>query len=56
MTHNSWTMQAPVTDADFEDVSEKGWGAPRQANGDLPVLRSYHLRVGSALAGMGAFR
>lgn len=56
MTHNSWTMQAPVTDADFEDVSEKGWDAPRQANGDLPVLRSYHLRVGSALAGMGAFR
>lgn len=56
MAHNSWTLPAPVTDADFEDTSEIGWDAPRQPNGDLPVLRSYHLRVGSALAGMGAFR
>ncbi|KPX44880.1 right-handed parallel beta-helix repeat-containing protein, partial [Pseudomonas ficuserectae] len=55
MAHNSWTLPTPVTDADFEDVSETGWDAPRQPDGSLPVLRSFHLRPGSRLAGMGAF-
>ena len=56
MVHNSWTLPTPVTDADFEDVSDLGWDAPRQADGSLPVLRSYHVRPGSPLTGMGAFR
>lgn len=55
MAGNSWTLPAPVSDADFEDVSAAGWDAPRQADGSLPVLRSFHLRAGSPLAGMGAF-
>ncbi|TFW19523.1 right-handed parallel beta-helix repeat-containing protein [Duganella callida] len=55
MAHNSWTLSSPPTDADFEDVSDAGWDAPRQADGSLPVLRSYHVRSGSPLAGMGAF-
>ncbi|MEX5538456.1 right-handed parallel beta-helix repeat-containing protein [Pseudomonas syringae] len=55
MAHNSWTLPTPVTNADFEDVSETGWDAPRQPDGSLPVLRSFHLRPGSRLAGMGAF-
>lgn len=53
MAHNSWTMPAPVTDRDFDDVSATGWDAPRQADGSLPVLRSYHLRSSSALIGQG---
>lgn len=55
VAHNSWTLPAPVTDADFEDVSAQGWDAPRQEDGSLPVLRSFRLRAGSPLAGMGAF-
>ncbi|KPY83869.1 Pectate lyase [Pseudomonas syringae pv. tagetis] len=55
MAHNSWTLPAPVTDADFDDVSDTGWDAPRQPDGSLPVLRSFHLKSGSRLAGMGAF-
>ncbi|KPY74525.1 Pectate lyase L [Pseudomonas savastanoi pv. savastanoi] len=55
MAHNSWALPTPVTDADFEDVSDTGWDAPRQLDGSLPVLSSFHLRPGSRLAGMGAF-
>ncbi len=52
---NSWAAGAPVTAADFVDVSDRGWDAPRQPDGSLPVLRSFHLRKGSRLRGMGAF-
>jgi len=45
----------PVSDADFVGVSDLGYDAPRQADGSLPVLRSFHLQPRSALAGMGAF-
>jgi hypothetical protein len=55
MAGNSWTLPAPVSAADFEDISSAGWDGPRQADGGLPVLRSFHPRAGSALAGMGAF-
>ncbi|MYM84965.1 pectate lyase [Duganella sp. FT50W] len=55
MAHNSWTLPSAVTDADFEDVTTSGWDAPRQPDGSLPVLRSFHVRPGSPLAGMGAF-
>ena len=55
MAGNSWTLPVPVTQADFQDVSERGWNAPRQADGSLPVLRSFRLRPGSRLRGMGAF-
>ena len=52
---NSWTLPAPVSAADFESISSEGWDAPRRADGSLPLLRSFHLRPGSPLAGMGAF-
>jgi hypothetical protein len=55
MAGNSWTLPAPVTAADFEEISSAGWDAPRQADGSLPVLRSFHPRRDSPLAGMGAF-
>jgi hypothetical protein len=55
MTHNSWTLPAPVSAADFDDLSITGWDAPRQPDGSLPLLRNAHPRAGSPLAGMGAF-
>jgi hypothetical protein len=55
MAGNSWTLPAPVTVADFDDVSSAGWDAPRQSDGSLPVLRSFHPRAGGPLSGMGAF-
>ena len=55
MAGNSWTLPAPVSAADFEDISSAGWDAPRQADGSLPVLRSFHPRSGSVLSGLGAF-
>lgn len=55
MAHNSWTIPATVTNADFEDVSDRHWDAPRQADGSLPGLRSFHVRPDSPLKGMGAF-
>ncbi|RMT63865.1 Pectate lyase, partial [Pseudomonas coronafaciens pv. atropurpurea] len=55
MAHNSWTLPEPIIDADFEDVSHRGWDAPRQSDGSLPVMRSFHPRPGSKLTGMGAF-
>ena len=55
MDGNSWTLPAPVSAADFESISSEGWDAPRRADGSLPLLRSFHPRAGSPLAGMGAF-
>lgn len=55
MAHNSWTVGVQVTSAGFENVSDRGWDAPRQADGSLPILRSFHLKPGSPLKGMGAF-
>jgi hypothetical protein len=53
MANNSWTLPVQIGDGDFEDVSATGWDAPRQADGSLPVLRSYHLRATSDLIGKG---
>lgn len=53
MRYNSWNLPVTVSDADFDDVSATGWDAPRQADGSLPVLRSYRLRTGSDLIDKG---
>ena len=53
MANNSWTLPVQISDGDFEDVSASGWDAPRQADGSLPVLRSYRLRATSDLIGKG---
>lgn len=55
MPHNSWTLPTRVTRADFQDVSDRHWDAPRQADGSLPILHSFHLRAKSPLKGLGAF-
>lgn len=51
---NSWDGGFALADADFNSVSSIGWDAPRQADGSLPKLASYHLRAGSALIGSGS--
>ena len=53
MAFNSWTAAVQISDGDFEDVSASGWDAPRQADGSLPALRSYHLSATSDLIGKG---
>jgi hypothetical protein len=53
MAFNSWTASVQISDGDFEDVSASGWDAPRQADGSLPALRSYHLSATSDLIGKG---
>ena len=50
---NSWDSGVTVSDADFASISDAGWDAPRQADGSLPQLASFHLRAGSALIGHG---
>ncbi|WP_441291324.1 right-handed parallel beta-helix repeat-containing protein [Sorangium sp. KYC3313] len=42
--NNSWTAGGvTVSDADFQNPSEMGLGAPRQADGSLPVLTNFRL-------------
>jgi hypothetical protein len=42
--NNSWTAGGvTVSDADFQNPSEMGLDAPRQADGSLPVLTNFHL-------------
>ncbi|MES2041484.1 MAG: right-handed parallel beta-helix repeat-containing protein [Pseudomonadota bacterium] len=51
---NSWNLSVSVTAADFQSISATGWDAPRQADGSLPVLTSFHLVPGSGLKNKGS--
>ncbi|MBC3919090.1 right-handed parallel beta-helix repeat-containing protein [Undibacterium sp. CY18W] len=50
---NSWNLPLKLTAADFQNISNAGWDAPRQADGSLPVLKNFHLAPGSALKNKG---
>jgi hypothetical protein len=50
---NSWTLPVTVTADDFEKVAMTGWDAPRQADGNLPVLPLMRLKAGSDLIDAG---
>lgn len=52
-THNSWNLMVSVTGADYQSVSMTGWDAPRQPNGNLPVLSHFRLVSGSDLVDKG---
>ena len=52
--NNSWSIAGiTVSDADFQDVSQIGLDAPRQADGSLPVLANFHLAPGSDVIDRG---
>jgi hypothetical protein len=53
VAYNSWNLQVTVTSADFQSDSTNGLTAPRQANGDLPVLPNFRLASGSDLIDKG---
>jgi pectate lyase-like protein len=50
---NSWDLNVTLSNAQFQSVSTTGWDAPRQANGDLPVLPNLHLAANSTLIDKG---
>ncbi|CAN5236623.1 hypothetical protein BH11PLA2_BH11PLA2_35860 [soil metagenome] len=50
---NSFTLDRKVVVADFVSVDEKELLLPRQANGDLPVIKFLHLAKGSPLNDAG---
>jgi len=50
---NSWNLPVKLTAADFQNISNAGWDAPRQPDGSLPVLKNFHLTPGSALKSKG---
>ncbi len=52
--HNSFAPEMKLTDGDFVSLDEKQLIAPRQSNGDLPVIIFLHPSAGSALIGGGA--
>jgi hypothetical protein len=49
LANNSFAPGFKVTDADFASLDEKELIGPRQANGDLPIVRCLHPVEGSAL-------
>jgi hypothetical protein len=50
---NSFDQVRKLTDADFLSLDEASLIAPRQANGDLPVIRFLHLAKGNPLRDTG---
>lgn len=52
---NSWdtSLGVTVSAADFQGTDVTGWDGPRQADGSLPVLTSFHLASGSDLIDKG---
>ncbi|MFT4046324.1 MAG: DUF4990 domain-containing protein [Solimonas sp.] len=53
VSHNSFQLAGDVTAADFISLDEAQLTAPRQANGDLPVITYAHLAPGSRLIDAG---
>ncbi|WP_197429990.1 right-handed parallel beta-helix repeat-containing protein [Auraticoccus cholistanensis] len=52
-SHNSWDLGLELTEEDFLGVSHEGWDAPRQRDGDLPVLPLLRPAPGSAVIDRG---
>jgi hypothetical protein len=52
--NNSWQLDLHLSDADFQSVDEKEFTAPRQANGDLPVIKFLHPADKSRIVDGGA--
>ena len=52
-TNNSWQNGLSVSDTDFISVDGSELAAPRQADGNLPVIPFLHLASGSDLIGAG---
>ena len=50
---NSWNLGVTLSDAQFQSVSTSGWDAPRQADGNLPVLAHLRLAANSTLIDKG---
>jgi hypothetical protein len=51
--NNSWDLGLKLTDKDFVSMDEHELVGPRQANGDLPVIKFMHPAEGSAVIGRG---
>jgi hypothetical protein len=51
--NDSFDMSIAVSDKDFLSTDESELTAPRQPNGDLPVMKFLHLAPGSALINRG---
>ena len=51
--YDSWDVGVTKPDSQFQSVSTSGWDAPRQADGDLPVLPYLHLAPNSTLINKG---
>lgn len=52
-SYNSWNLGLSLSDSQFQSVSTSGWNAPRQADGNLPVLPYLHLAANSSLIDKG---
>jgi hypothetical protein len=52
--NNSWQLDLHLTDADFQSVDEKELTAPRQPNGDLPLVKFLHPADHSPVLDRGA--
>ncbi len=51
--HNSFDLELKLTDNEFLSVDETELIQPRQANGDLPIIKFLHPAEGSQLVGKG---
>lgn len=54
ISNNSFDLKIPLTQEDFVSLDEKELMKPRQANGELPVIRFMQLQRSSALIDHGA--
>lgn len=52
-SHNSFDLNLPITDKDFQSLDESQLTAPRPASGDLPFITFMHLSDTSSLIDKG---